>query len=84
MFHMSKSKKVAGPQKSKKPAASAKAPVKAAAAVAAVAAKKVPVAQAGTAAEISARAHVIWADAGKPEGKSLEHWLQAERELCGK
>jgi hypothetical protein len=31
--------------------------------------------------EISNRAHQIWIQAGRPEGRDLENWLQAEREL---
>lgn len=31
--------------------------------------------------QVSARAHQIWIDAGKPQGLALEHWLRAEREL---
>jgi hypothetical protein len=34
-----------------------------------------------THAEISARAHAIWEQEGRPEGKRAEHWHQAEREL---
>ncbi len=30
---------------------------------------------------VSARAHQIWIDEGRPTGKSLDHWLRAEREL---
>jgi len=30
---------------------------------------------------INARAQAIWEAAGRPEGLSLEHWLQAEKEL---
>ena len=29
--------------------------------------------------EIRARAYAIWEEAGKPDGKHLEHWLQAKR-----
>lgn len=32
---------------------------------------------------ISARARRIWEQAGRPEGKDLDHWLRAERELRG-
>jgi hypothetical protein len=31
--------------------------------------------------EISRRAHAIWEEEGRPEGKAEEHWLQAVREL---
>src|SRR5690349_5103420 len=34
-----------------------------------------------THAEISSRAHRIYEMAGRPEGKAMEHWLQAESEL---
>ncbi len=30
---------------------------------------------------INARAQAIWEAAGRPEGLSLDHWLQAEKEL---
>lgn len=28
------------------------------------------------------RAYQIWEDAGRPEGKAFEHWLQAESEVA--
>jgi hypothetical protein len=31
--------------------------------------------------EISARAHDIWGQSGRPEGQATEHWIRAEREL---
>jgi hypothetical protein len=31
--------------------------------------------------EISARAHRIYETQGRPDGKSMEHWLQAEAQL---
>src|SRR5438067_6880203 len=31
--------------------------------------------------EISRRAHEIWEEEGRPEGKAEKHWLQAVREL---
>lgn len=31
--------------------------------------------------EIQARAHRLWEQAGKPEGREQEFWQQAEREL---
>ena len=34
-----------------------------------------------THAEITDRAHRIYEMAGRPEGKAMEHWLQAETEL---
>jgi hypothetical protein len=30
---------------------------------------------------ISERAYAIWENEGRPDGKALNHWLQAEREL---
>src|SRR4029453_19588809 len=30
-------------------------------------------------AKIRARAYAIWEEEGRPEGKHLEHWLQAKR-----
>lgn len=31
--------------------------------------------------EITVRARALWEQEGRPEGRSAEHWLQAEREL---
>lgn len=31
---------------------------------------------------IEARARELWAAAGRPEGRELEHWLRAEEELA--
>ena len=31
--------------------------------------------------EIASRAYHIWEETGRPAGRDLEHWLQAEREL---
>ncbi len=31
--------------------------------------------------KIAARAYEIWKASGCPDGKDLDHWLQAEREL---
>jgi hypothetical protein len=31
--------------------------------------------------KIKQRAHELWAAEGRPEGRELEFWLQAEREL---
>ena len=31
---------------------------------------------------VHARAYEIWEQAGRPEGKALEHWLQAEAEIA--
>ena len=36
------------------------------------------------AAEIAECAYFIWLREGRPEGKALEHWLQAEAELAAK
>jgi Protein of unknown function (DUF2934) len=32
---------------------------------------------------IHERAYHLWEKAGRPEGRELEHWLEAERELTG-
>ncbi|MBM3604162.1 MAG: DUF2934 domain-containing protein, partial [Alphaproteobacteria bacterium] len=32
--------------------------------------------------KIRDRAHAIWEDAGRPEGRDAEHWAQAEREIA--
>jgi hypothetical protein len=32
---------------------------------------------------IRLRAHEIWEQEGRPEGRSHEHWLRAEREILG-
>jgi hypothetical protein len=32
---------------------------------------------------IRERAFSLWVAAGQPEGRALEHWLQAEREIGG-
>jgi hypothetical protein len=32
--------------------------------------------------EIQKRAHSIWEQEGRPEGRSLNHWLMAEKQLC--
>jgi hypothetical protein len=31
---------------------------------------------------IEERAHALWEAAGRPEGRALDYWLQAERELA--
>jgi hypothetical protein len=31
--------------------------------------------------QIMQRAHRIWIEAGRPEGRDREHWLEAERQL---
>lgn len=33
--------------------------------------------------QIAALAHAIWLDRGQPEGRDLEHWFEAERQLRG-
>jgi len=33
--------------------------------------------------QVRARAYAIWEQEGRPEGKSLDHWLQAEAEIRG-
>lgn len=33
--------------------------------------------------EIAARAHAIWIEQGCPEGREVENWLEAERQLGG-
>ena len=30
---------------------------------------------------IAERAYLIWEQTGRPEGRALEHWLQAEAEM---
>ncbi|MBM3606110.1 MAG: DUF2934 domain-containing protein [Alphaproteobacteria bacterium] len=32
--------------------------------------------------KIRDRAHAIWEEAGRPEGRDAEHWAQAEREIA--
>lgn len=56
-----------------KPAAATPTPAKPAAAT--------PPARKPSPNEVSARAHQIWIDAGRPEGQALAHWFRAEREL---
>jgi hypothetical protein len=34
--------------------------------------------------QIEALAHAIWLDRGRPEGRDLDHWLEAERQLSGR
>ena len=29
------------------------------------------------------RAFHIWLDEGRPQGRHIEHWQQAEKEICG-
>jgi hypothetical protein len=31
---------------------------------------------------VAGRAHAIWVYEGRPDGRALAHWLQAEEELC--
>lgn len=33
--------------------------------------------------QIAALAHAIWIDRGRPEGRDMDHWLEAERQLRG-
>ena len=33
--------------------------------------------------QISQRARQLWENAGRPDGRDLEHWLEAERQLRG-
>jgi hypothetical protein len=33
--------------------------------------------------QIAALAHAIWVDRGRPEGRDLDNWLEAERQLRG-
>jgi hypothetical protein len=33
--------------------------------------------------EIRQRAHAIWEREGRPDGKEMDHWTRAERELTG-
>lgn len=33
--------------------------------------------------QIAALAHAIWIDRGRPEGRELDNWLEAERQLKG-
>lgn len=32
---------------------------------------------------IARRAHELWEQEGRPEGRAVEHWLEAERQLRG-
>ena len=42
-----------------------------------------PVAPPPTREQIEALAHAIWVDRGCPEGRDLDNWLEAERQLKG-
>ena len=33
--------------------------------------------------QIRRRAHELWEQEGKPEGREMDFWLQAEREIAG-
>ena len=33
--------------------------------------------------QVAALAYAIWIDRGRPEGRDLEHWFEAERQLRG-
>jgi hypothetical protein len=37
--------------------------------------------RAPTEAEVKERAHLIWVQEGKPEGREVDHWMRARREL---
>jgi hypothetical protein len=43
--------------------------------------QKTPAPDAPTHEHIAARAHRLWIEAGRPEGRAREHWLEAERQL---
>lgn len=34
-------------------------------------------------AQIRERAHALWLEQGQPEGRDLEHWMEAERHIAG-
>jgi hypothetical protein len=34
-------------------------------------------------ASVRARAYAIWEREGRPEGRAMEHWFMAEREVAG-
>ena len=40
-------------------------------------------ARSATPEQISKRAYEIWNERGRPLGREVEHWLEAERELLG-
>lgn len=33
--------------------------------------------------QVAALAYAIWIDRGRPDGRDVEHWLEAERQLRG-
>ena len=33
--------------------------------------------------QVEARAYALWESEGKPQGRDLDHWLQAEAEIMG-
>ena len=71
----------AKPSKSAKAVASAPAkPAKSAKPVKTVA-KAAPTRRAITTDCIAARAHTLWDQAGRPQGRDVEYWLQAESQL---
>lgn len=39
---------------------------------------------ADTSGLIGRRAYELWQQAGCPDGQDVQHWLQAESEICGK
>lgn len=77
---MAKSKKSANTP-ARPRAKSAKKAAPAAAAAPAPAAAPAKPKQKPTREQIGARAHQIWIEEGRPEGRSLDHWFRAEREL---
>jgi hypothetical protein len=43
-----------------------------------------PARQTATHQEIAAAAYSIWEQQGRPAGRDVEHWLQAELQICGR
>ena len=71
----------AKPSKSAKAAASAPAkPVKSAKPVKAVA-KAAPARREITTNCVASRAYILWEQAGRPQGRDVEYWLQAESQI---
>ena len=71
----------AKPSKSAKVVASAPAkPVKSAKPVKAVA-KAAPARREITTDCVASRAYILWEQAGRPQGRDVEHWLQAESQI---
>lgn len=44
--------------------------------------KNAPVARELTDEEIQHAAYLLWVEAGRPEGRDLDHWLAAKEMLC--